>query len=264
MKLVCWNVNGFRSALSKGLLDFVASQAPDVLCLQEVKASPDVLEDARYKIPGFRLYHSCATKKGYSGVATWLRDGLPEPSEVLHGIERPVFDHEGRVLILRLKDFDLYNIYFPSGTTGDTRQAFKYRFLDALSDYIVRLPAQQKNRIVMCGDFNICHREIDIHHPQEATKRELSGFLPDERLWMDYFTALGFVDTFRHVHGDTRRDYSWWSFRAGSRKKNLGWRIDYFFVAKTLVSHVRSADILTKIMGSDHCPITLELQANRP
>lgn len=259
MKLICWNVNGFRSAFGKGLPEFVAEKRPHALCVQEIKASPDVMVNEKFCLPGYRVFYSCAEKKGYSGVATWLREDVEEPREVLHGIERPVFDNEGRVLIVRLKDFDLYNIYFPSGTTGDTRQAFKYRFLDALSDYIVRLPAEQKNRIVMCGDFNICHREIDIHHPEEATKRELSGFLPDERLWMDYFVALGFVDTFRHVHGDSRREYSWWSFRAGSRKKNLGWRIDYFFVAKALTDKVKNADILGSITGSDHCPITLEL-----
>lgn len=260
VKLVSWNVNGFRSALNKGLREFLAVEKPHLLCLQETKSDETVFADERYQLPGYRVHFSCAQKKGYSGVATWVRDGI-EPAQVECGIGAKHFDQEGRFVILRFKDFDLYNTYYPSGTTGEIRQAFKYKFLDALYEHVKTLPGRKRSRIVMCGDFNICHREVDIHHPDTATKLELSGFLPAEREWMDKFEALGFVDTFRAIHGPDRKRYTWWSFRAGARSKNLGWRIDYIWVGKGLKEAVQNADIFDTVKGSDHCPISLEIDA---
>lgn len=260
IKLVSWNVNGFRSALSKGLREFLAAEKPDILCLQETKSDQSVFRDERYKLDGYAVHYSCAQKKGYSGVATWLRNGV-EPTAVECGIGVKSFDQEGRFLILRFKDFDLYNTYYPSGTTGEIRQAFKYKFLDALHGHLKKLSPQQRSRIVMCGDFNICHRDVDIHHPDTATKLELSGFLPAERAWMDKFEALGFIDTFRAIHGPDKKIYTWWSFRAGARSKNLGWRIDYIWAGKGLQSKIHEANVYDTVKGSDHCPISLEFEA---
>lgn len=257
-----WNVNGLRSALSKGLSNIVAIEKPDIFCCQEVKVQEDQLNDDQKSLSlNYRSIFSCAEKKGYSGVASFFGPNItyPSPAQVKRGIGIKEFDSEGRFLITEHEDFDLYNLYYPSGTTGEVRQKFKYKFLDAFHDYVLSLPKAKQNRAIILGDFNICHREIDIHHPDKATKLELSGFLPDERKWMDKFTALGFVDSFRHIHGDVKSSYTWWSFRANSRKKNLGWRIDYIFVAKALSDRIRNATILSDVIGSDHCPITLEL-----
>ncbi|MBN8548099.1 MAG: exodeoxyribonuclease III [Deltaproteobacteria bacterium] len=258
LKLISWNVNGFRSALTKGLREFVAAEKPHLLCLQETKSDESVFADERFQIPGYSVHVSCAQKKGYSGVATWVRDGIT-PRSIECGIGVKSFDQEGRFVILRFKDFDLFNTYYPSGTTGEVRQAFKYKFLDALYEYLKGLSPQKRARIVMCGDFNICHREVDIHHPDTATKLELSGFLPAERMWMDKFEELGFIDTFRSVHGPDTKAYTWWSFRAGARGKNLGWRIDYIWAGKGLRSSIQHAHVYSSTAGSDHCPISVEL-----
>ncbi len=258
MRILCWNVNGFRSAWGKGLPEFVAAQSPDIICLQETKAGAEVLAQAQYQFPGYSGFHSVATKKGYSGVSSYFRRGH-EPKQILHGIGKKVFDQEGRFVISQHNDFDLYNLYYPSGTSGDERQDFKYKFLDALYDYLSGLSSRERARSVLCGDFNICHREIDIHHPKTAAKQQLTGFLPEERAWMDKFAELGFVDTFRKVHGDVPNQYSWWSFRANSRAKNLGWRIDYIWVAGALAGKIRDASMFMEQRGSDHCPISADL-----
>ena len=259
MKLVSWNVNGIRSACQKGLAAFLASEEPDIVCLQETKAQPERLEQEQKTFPGYQICFSSAKKPGYSGVATLFKPGFA-PGQIKTAIGIKKYDDEGRFLISDHGDFLLCNTYFPSGTTGDARQSFKYRFLDDYLNFLRRLPARDYERLVICGDFNICHKPIDIHHPAEAEKRQLSGFLPNERKWFDAFTQSGFVDTFRLIHGQKKDQYSWWSFRADSRARNLGWRIDYFMVSQKLAARVKDAAILASVLGSDHCPITLTLK----
>lgn len=258
LKLVSWNVNGVRAAYKKGLSDFIRHEQPDILCLQETKARPDQLSEDEISPAGYAAHFASAKKAGYSGVATFFRD-KPQPLSVKTAIGIPAYDDEGRFVITDHGAFKLYNIYFPSGTSGEERQNFKYGFLDDLYAHLKKLPKASRDKIVICGDYNICHKPVDIHHPKQAEKLGLSGFLPDERAWMDRFADLGFVDSFRHVHGPEVSAYSWWSFRANSRAKNLGWRIDYFFVAEALAGKIEGASILPAVQGSDHCPVTLSL-----
>lgn len=261
MKLISWNVNGLRSIFTKGLQDLVDAEKPDILCLQETKMQCAQFEDLPL-IPGYVPYSCSAEKKGYSGVATYLRGGLPAKAiSWRKGIDCPDFDREGRFLISDHGTFTLYNIYIPSGTTGEERQNFKYRFLDAFYLHLESLPPAERAKLIICGDYNICHRPIDIHHPNVAEKRKLSGFLPAEREWMDRFSELGLHDSFRLLHGDLPQQYSWWTFRAGAREKNLGWRIDYFFVGSDIAANVKGAGILAEVKGSDHCPVTLTLDS---
>ena len=261
MKLLSWNVNGIRSAHRKGLDDVLATVQPDIVCFQELKAQAEDVE-AIASLQQFGSWHfSNAKKRGYSGVATAIRSRkVAQTTSALGVIGHRVLDTEGRWLVTNFPEFCLYNLYFPSGTTGDTRQKFKYRFLSLFLKHLASLSKADRARLVICGDFNICHREIDIHHPETATKRQLTGFLPEERAWMDRFVKLGFTDTFRHIHGDEPHRYTWWSFRAGARKKNLGWRIDYIFVSDAMRSCIRDANILEQISGSDHCPVAVELR----
>ncbi len=258
MKLISWNVNGLRSVCAKGFIDFVLKEKPDLLCLQEIKIQEEQIKPEDMVPPGYSVVFSPAKKSGYSGLATFVRAENAIPKAV-KGIGVKEFDSEGRFLITKHKGMLLYNVYIPSGTMGEQRQDFKYKFLDAFEQHLSGLSKGDFSKLVICGDFNICHRDIDIHHPREAEKRQLSGFLPDERKWMDRFTDLGFIDTFRYVQGEVKDIYSWWSYRAGARKKNLGWRIDYFFTAKALAKKIKRADILSQVPGSDHCPIVLEL-----
>jgi exodeoxyribonuclease-3 len=267
MKIISWNVNGIRAVAKKGLHEFVAQQSPDILCIQETKIqhdqllnedifNPDLLEQS------YTYFKSAALKKGYSGVLTLVKDSLLTPaitSSVAHGIDQEVYDSEGRFVISDHGDFLLYNIYIPSGTSGELRQDFKYSFLDSFYSHIKGLPKKDLERVIICGDFNICHKEIDIHHPKVASQRGLSGFLPKEREWFDSFLELGLYDAYRENRGDESGKYTWWSYRAGSRGKNLGWRIDYFIVGKKIRDAIRNTIIHSEVMGSDHCPIVLEL-----
>lgn len=257
MKLISWNVNGIRSIYKKGFDSFLQLTQPDICCLQETKIDEKSLPQLTEISGNYESYFSCAKKPGYSGLATFTKTKLKSP--IVSSIQQPQFDNEGRFLFTDHNSFLLYNTYFPSGTTGDVRQDFKYQFLESFLNHVHALSKKDKDRLVICGDFNICHREIDIHHPDVATKRELSGFLPEERAWIDTLLDLGFVDSYRHVHGDKADRYSWWTYRAGARPKNLGWRIDYFFVSKALSSRIVDADLLTEVGGSDHCPISLTL-----
>ena len=246
--------------MAKGLQSFVAAEQPDLLCLQETKIDHGRVTEKEH-LDGYTLLLSPAAKAGYSGVATYVRNDSPvsQPKSIAYGTGDKRFDSEGRFLITQHRDFTLYNTYFPSGTTGELRQKFKYKFLDFLFEHLQKLSAKDRGRVIVCGDFNICHKPIDIHHPEVAEKRELSGFLLPERQWMDTFAELGFIDSFRHIHGDVSGQYSWWTFRAQARQKNLGWRIDYFFVGKALAPLIANAALLTAVRGSDHCPVTLEL-----
>lgn len=259
MKLVSWNVNGLRSVFNKGFDEYLINSKPDLLCLQESKVQLDQLAPEQSNPEGFSLELNSAKKKGYSGVALYRAEHAGEPKATEFGLGQPRFDDEGRYLITHFADFTLYNIYFPSGTSGDERQSFKYEFLEHLYEHFSEMSQSQRQRCIVCGDFNICHRPIDIHHPTVAEKRGLSGYLPDERAWMDRFVDLGFIDTFRHCKGDEQKRFSWWSYRANSRQKNLGWRIDYIFVGEALASSITNAEIHESVLGSDHCPISVEL-----
>ncbi len=259
MRIISWNVNGLRAVYRKNFLEFLQSHQPDIILLQEVKAWPEQLSPEELSPLNYYSTFSSAQKKGYSGVAIYYRKDLP--LEIISkGINIPEYDGEGRFLIAKINDIIIYNIYFPSGTTGDIRQTFKEAFLKAITKHIQEEIKDSTKKIIIGGDFNICHQEIDIHHPKQATKLELSGFLPQERKWFSDFLDLNFCDSFRSIQGAVTNRYSWWSYRAGARKKNLGWRIDYLLLSRNLEDQIVSADILSDCLGSDHAPIVLDLK----
>lgn len=272
MRIFSWNVNGIRAIYKKGFTEFLDEHQPDILCIQETKAHPDQLTNDQKEPAGYKSIFSSAEKKGYSGVAIYYRSDIKlkdlheDPSsqtDILQKLFQDTkFKNEGRFNLSYIadKDFYLFNIYYPSGTSGAERQAYKYEFLDYVLSEINKLPSAVRDRLIIAGDYNICHREIDIHHPDRATKQELSGFLPEERAWFSNFLESGFTDTFRHCQGDVKDRYSWWSYRANARAKNLGWRIDYIATAEAMNSQLKSADILSDQQGSDHAPIMLELR----
>ena len=247
-----YNVNGIRAALNKGFPDWLKTSSPDILCIQETKAGRAQIDIPLFEHLGYNCYIHSAEKKGYSGVMTLSKE---EPLQVIQGMGFKKYDMEGRVLRTDFPDFTLINVYIPSGTTGDVRQDFKMEFLKDFSVFIAKL-RKEINRVLISGDFNICHKPIDINHPERHKKS--SGFLPEEREWFDHFIADGLVDTFRMLN-DQPEQYSWWSYRANSRAKNLGWRIDYHIVTNELASSVKAANILKEVYHSDHCPIAVVL-----
>jgi exodeoxyribonuclease III len=254
VKLVSWNVNGIRASSKKGLLEFVRDEKPDILCLQETKAHIEQCEEPLRKLGYENSYWSSAVRKGYSGTATFVR---PEPMKVSTGIDVKEYDSEGRFVITEHGYFDLYNIYFPNGGSGDERHQFKQRFLKDLNAHLQ--PKIKKGKpVIIVGDYNVAHKEIDVYDPVRLADE--SGFLPEERKWMDSFLELGFIDTFRYYHPGEKDRYSWWSYRELARPTNRGWRIDYICVSKNLEKNLRSADILDQVEGSDHCPVVAELE----
>lgn len=251
--LASWNVNGFRAVLGKGFMDWVTQTSPDIFGLQEVKATEEQVGDDR-KIPGYECYWNASkTKKGYSGTACYTRLA---PLTVNYGLPKADYQGEGRVIHLELETFHYFNIYFPNGQMSQERLDFKMGFYDAFLQHAQEL--RQSKPIVVCGDFNTAHREIDLKNPKANEDR--SGFLPIERAWLDTFIAHGYIDTFRLCHGDVPDVYSWWTYRFGARSRNAGWRIDYFFVSEELRLQVKDAWIETTVMGSDHCPVGLKLE----
>jgi exodeoxyribonuclease-3 len=252
MRVVTYNVNGLRAAMGKGMLDWLSLVNPDVLCLQEIKANPEQVDLSGFEALGYKHFWYPAQKKGYSGVAIFTK---LQPIHVAYGCGIKAYDDEGRVLRIDFADMSIMSVYHPSGSSGDLRQEFKMKWLDDFSNYINQLKKTIPN-LLLCGDFNICHKPIDIHNPK--SNANTSGFLPEERAWMEQFINSGFVDTFRHFNKDPHH-YTWWSFRAGSRAKNLGWRIDYNIVTQAMESRLKSAGILPDAMHSDHCPVLLEL-----
>ncbi|MFT7435048.1 MAG: exodeoxyribonuclease-3 [Psychromonas sp.] len=252
MKIISFNVNGIRAALKKGLLEWLEEEKPDILCLQEIKLLETELVEDLFKNLGFYCYWYPAQKKGYSGVAILTKI---EPKEIVYGMGVEPFDMEGRVIRANFKDFSLICAYFPSGTTGDVRQDLKILFLKHMMDYMKELKTINPN-LVLCGDVNICHNDIDIHNPK--SNKNSSGFLPEERAWVGAFLDSGYLDTFRHFNKDPH-NYSWWSYRSGARGKNLGWRIDYLFATSEMENLLENADILPEVLMSDHCPVMLEL-----
>jgi len=253
VKIATYNLNGVRSSISKGLLDWVQAAAPDILCVQEIKSQADQVDTAAFAELGYSSYIFPATKKGYSGVAVFSK---LKPDSVVLGMDLLHYDFEGRLIRLDFGDWTLINTYFPSGSSGDERQDFKMKFLSDFHIYIEKLK-QDRPKLVICGDYNICHRAIDIHNP--VSNARSSGFLPEEREWMENFLQSGFTDTFRHLNKEPH-NYTWWSFRAGARSKNLGWRIDYICISDNLNDTIVSSRILPAAMHSDHCPMITELK----
>lgn len=252
MKLISWNINGIRAAEKKGFLDFLASTDADVVCLQETKAQPDQVPLTLSNVPGWQAWFHSAERKGYSGTAVYSRI---EPVKVEYGLGQPEFDTEGRTIILDFKDFLLYNIYFPNGGSGEERLNFKLRFYESFHANVLARIAEGR-QVVVCGDFNTAHKEIDIARPKENIK--VSGFMPIEREFLDRFVASGFVDTFRKFNLEPGQ-YTWWDQKSRARDRNIGWRLDYFFVSPGLEDRVRNAFIQMDVMGSDHCPAGLVL-----
>jgi len=252
MKIVSYNVNGIRAAMNKGFVEWLALTNPDVIGLQEVKALESQIDSSIFKNLGYEIYWNPAVKKGYSGVAILSKKS---PKSIKHGIGLDKYDDEGRLLELEFDNFSFLSAYFPSGTTGDIRQSFKYEFLDDIYGYIQDLKKIKPN-IILSGDYNICHKPIDIHNP--ISNKNSSGFLPEERSWMDKFTKSGFIDTFRHFNPGPN-NYTWWSYRANARTKNLGWRIDYHMATSEMENRIKSSVILADAKHSDHCPILLEI-----
>ncbi|HPG72780.1 MAG TPA: exodeoxyribonuclease III [Bacteroidales bacterium] len=252
MKIISFNLNGIRSAQSKGLAEWVKAQNADILCVQETKAQPDQIETAEFEAMGYVSRFHSAQKPGYSGVALFSKVHF---DSVICGIGIDEFDYEGRFIRADFKGVSLINSYFPSGTMGDVRQEVKMKYLDAFYNYTENLKKSQPN-IIVCGDFNICHKEIDISKPEN--KKGVSGFLPEEREWVSKFIESGFTDSFRHFNKQSDQ-YTWWSYRAGARKKNLGWRIDYIMTSKPLDSALQAAAIHSDVYMSDHCPISVQL-----
>lgn len=248
VKILTYNVNGIRAAMKKGLTNYLAEEQADVVCFQELKASEDQIESKELSILGYNAYYFSAEKKGYSGVGILSKE---EPLHVEYGCGHPVFDEEGRVIRADFSNYSVLSIYFPSGSSGDHRQEIKYQFLDFIYDYLELLRKEIPN-LVICGDYNICHRAIDIHAPKR--NEGTSGFLPEERAWMDKWFGNGWVDSFRAINGDEKDKYTWWSYRANARANNKGWRIDYISVSESLTNKLIGAEIRANAMHSDHCP----------
>lgn len=250
-KLISWNVNGIRAAETKGLYKWMNSANPDILCLQETKAYPDVLTKKFIDRVGYYSYFASAQKKGYSGVVTYTKE---KPIEVkFMGIEE--FDNEGRYIELEFSNFIIINTYFPNSQSEGKRLDYKLRFNNAIMAKMNQLKDAGK-KVILCGDFNVAHKEIDLTNPK--TNKKNPGFLPEERAWMDDFIAEGYIDVFRFFDPNPG-NYTWWSYRTNARERNIGWRIDYFAITENLLDEIKNCEILSEIMGSDHCPVMLEL-----
>jgi exodeoxyribonuclease-3 len=255
MQIISYNVNGIRAAIKKGLIEWLEAAAVDVLCVQETKASPADIDISIFTSLGYHVAWYPAQKKGYSGVAIFSKK---KPDQIVYGNGFAMSDAEGRVVRMDIGDLTIVNAYFPSGTSGDERQAYKYQWLKEFSQYIEALK-KERPEIVVAGDYNIAHKEIDIHDPKGNKKS--SGFLPEERAWMDHFLASGWVDSFRVIHPEATGAYSWWSQRFPSvRLNNKGWRIDYLCTTETLAKKIKNATILPEVKHSDHCPILVALK----
>ena len=253
VRILSWNVNGIRAAYKKGLLNWFSKEKPDILCVQEIKAVKEQLSDDLINVDGYASYFSSAERKGYSGTATYTK---VNPVKVVNGIGIKKFDSEGRFLVTDFTDFILFNIYFPNGKAKEERLQYKMDFYEAFLKYLKKLLKQDK-KIVICGDVNTAHKEIDLARPKPNEK--ISGFLPQEREWIDKLLEAGFIDTFRKFNQKPEQ-YTWWDMMTRARERNVGWRIDYFFISENLRDNLKNAFILPEVMGSDHCPVGIELK----
>lgn len=253
MKIVSYNVNGIRAALKKGLLDWVKEENPDMLCIQETKAQPDQIPVETFEELGYHAYWNSALKKGYSGVLTLTKQ---EADNVVVGMSDDKYDIEGRIIQTDFGDWSLLNCYFPSGSSGDARHDYKMDFLSDFGPYVKALIKKRKKLIIL-GDYNVVRLDIDIHNPQR--KDFPSGFKPEERKWLNDWFESDFADAYRVLHPDEEGAYSWWSYRAGSRAKNKGWRIDYISVSNNLSDKISTARHATEAVHSDHCPVIIDI-----
>ena len=252
MRLLGWNVNGIRAIEKKGFLQWLAHESPDILCLQETKAHPEQLEEKLLKPNGYVSFWSAAEKKGYSGVGIYSKI---QPKSVTEGLGVKEFDAEGRTLMADYGDFILFNIYYPNGGAGNKRVPFKMKFYDAFFKKAEALRKSGK-KLIITGDVNTAHTPIDLARPKENEKN--TGFLPEERAWVSKFVDAGYIDTFRHFNKDPNH-YTWWDYKTAARQRNVGWRIDYFFVTENLLPRLQKAFILKDVLGSDHCPVGIEI-----
>jgi len=252
VKITTWNVNGYRAILRKNALDWLTEENPDILCIQEIKVKLDQLDEGDDLIEGYHATWNPAERKGYSGVATFHGKA---PLEIEKGIGCGDFDREGRVIRSRYEDFYLYNIYFPNGGQGNTRVPFKLKFYEKLLEICDDLH-KKGEKIIITGDFNTAHQEIDLANPKANEKN--TGFLPEEREWIDKYLRHNFVDAYRALYPE-RIEYTWWTYRYNARENNIGWRLDYFLVSEGLMNKVQDVVIHKDIMGSDHCPVSLIL-----
>ncbi len=253
IKLLSWNVNGIRAAYKKGILNWFSKEQPDILCIQETKAMKEQLPDDLINVNGYNSFFSSAERKGYSGTATYTK---VNPVKVSNGIGIQKFDSEGRFLVTEFDEFMLFNIYFPNGKAKAERLQYKMDFYEAFLKHLKKLLKQDK-KIVICGDVNTAHKEIDLARPKPNEK--ISGFLPEEREWIDKLLEAGFIDTLR-VFNQKPEQYTWWDMMTRARDRNVGWRIDYFFISDNLKDNLKNAFILPDVMGSDHCPVGIELK----
>lgn len=251
-KIITYNVNGIRAAMSKGLIDWMEATKPDVLCVQEIKANPEQVGVFEFEELGYHHYWHPAQKKGYSGVAIFSK---MKPDHVEYGCGIEEYDNEGRFIRADFGDVSVVSVYHPSGSSGEDRQSFKMQWLSDFQKYVNKLQ-KTRPKLILSGDYNICHKAIDIHNP--ISNANTSGFLPQEREWMEQFINSGFIDSFRYFNQNPHQ-YSWWSYRANSRAKNLGWRIDYNMVTENLEKNLKRSVILPEAMHSDHCPVLLEI-----
>jgi exodeoxyribonuclease-3 len=252
MKILSWNVNGIRAIHKKGFVDWFLNEKPDILCLQEIKAHIEQVPEDISKVAGYCTYFAAAERKGYSGVGVLTRH---EPLNIKKGFGRAEFDNEGRTLIIDYGEFMLFSMYFPNGGMSEARLKYKIDFYDAFLGFINSLKEQGK-KLIICGDINTAHTDIDIARPKENEK--VSGFLPEERAWIDKLIGCGFIDTYRVFHHEGG-NYTWWDYKSRARQRNIGWRLDYFFITPNLRKNLKSAFIMPDIQGSDHCPIGIEI-----
>jgi len=253
MKIYSYNVNGIRAAMRKGLIDWVREANPDVLLIQETKAQAEQIDEAPFTELGYHCHWHSAEKKGYSGVGI-ISKQKPDHIEIGSGIE--YIDQEGRIIRADFGDLSIMSVYIQSGSSGDARQDLKMKFLGDFQSYCKTL-LKEKPNLIIGGDFNICHTEIDIHNPK--SNKDTSGFLPEEREWVTAFLQEGFIDSFRHFHADEVDRYSWWSYRANARNNNKGWRIDYMMASAALKDRLKDAEIAPEAKHSDHCPVMVEV-----
>ena len=252
MKIISYNVNGIRAAINKGFIDWLRESNTDVICIQETKANKEQVEINLLEKIGYHNYWFSAQKKGYSGVAIFSKK---PPNNIIYGTKINHIDYEGRVIQVDYDELSIISLYLPSGTNID-RLDYKFKFMKDFKEYIDDLKIRYP-KLIICGDYNICHKEIDIHDP--IRNKNVSGFLPEERQWLDKFINSGFIDSFRHLNSEPH-NYSWWSYRANSRVNNKGWRIDYALVSESLKKNINNSFILNSVKHSDHCPVGVEIK----